>query len=388
MIETSSSPRSLAQRLRERIKREGPISFSDWMAAALYDPNDGYYCRADLMKWGREGDYRTSPERTSLFATTFARYFAGLHKQLGSPSAWSILEAGAGNGTFAQVVLQTLRESFPNVFDAATYTIDEVSQSSRGVVRERLQSFADQVQFKSVDEVKLNPGIVFANELLDAFPVYRVTLHQGQLKEFKVALGDDESFQWLLDTPDAALATKLEKYFDDAGCKPLEGQIIEVNLQIEEWLGRVAVNLESGYVILLDYGAESEGLFSGVNNKTGTLRGFSRQQFVDDLLAHPGEHDLTTTVNWTVVKSVAERLGFAVVEFARQDQFLLQAGFLEQLEIASAAMKTDAERLRLTTAAREMILPGGMAVSFQVLVLKKSNDYQNERCHSERLRNN
>jgi SAM-dependent MidA family methyltransferase len=76
MIETASNTSTLTARLRERIRREGPLTFYDWMKAALYDPADGYYCRIDHNKWGREGDYRTSPERSSLFAATFARYFA------------------------------------------------------------------------------------------------------------------------------------------------------------------------------------------------------------------------------------------------------------------------------------------------------------------------
>jgi hypothetical protein len=66
MIETASNVSTLAERLRERITREGPIAFHDWMKAALYDPTEGYYCRSDRTRWGREGDYRTSPERSSL----------------------------------------------------------------------------------------------------------------------------------------------------------------------------------------------------------------------------------------------------------------------------------------------------------------------------------
>ena len=38
----------LAERLRVRIEREGPISFHDWMQAALFDEREGYYCRDDL----------------------------------------------------------------------------------------------------------------------------------------------------------------------------------------------------------------------------------------------------------------------------------------------------------------------------------------------------
>ena len=60
----------LADALRARIRREGPITFRDWMEAALYDEREGYYCRDDRERWGREGDYRTSPERSPLFAAT------------------------------------------------------------------------------------------------------------------------------------------------------------------------------------------------------------------------------------------------------------------------------------------------------------------------------
>src|SRR5712691_2856137 len=107
---------SLAERLRARIRREGPISFHDWMQAALYDEREGYYCRSDLDRQGRAGDYRTAPETSPLFAATFARYFAKLFTELGSPSSWTILEAGAGSGEFERGVLSGLKSNHPTVF--------------------------------------------------------------------------------------------------------------------------------------------------------------------------------------------------------------------------------------------------------------------------------
>src|SRR3954462_9033191 len=82
MIESAPNPSPLAERLRARIKREGAITFRDWMEAALYDARDGYYCRPDRKRWGRAGDYRTAPERSPLFAATFARYFARWYDEL------------------------------------------------------------------------------------------------------------------------------------------------------------------------------------------------------------------------------------------------------------------------------------------------------------------
>src|SRR5918992_164002 len=86
----------LAERLRAHIRRAGPMTFRDWMRAALYDPEGGYYQKRGHTRWGRAGDYRTAPETTPLFAAPFARHFASLHEELHSPPRLHIVEAGAG----------------------------------------------------------------------------------------------------------------------------------------------------------------------------------------------------------------------------------------------------------------------------------------------------
>jgi len=373
MIEILANTSSLATRLRERIKLEGPITFCDWMKSALYDSREGYYRRADRRRWGREGDYRTSPERSPLFAATFARYFAGLHEQLGSPARWTILEAGAGEGRFTEGLLQTLQQSFPEVFAATSCVVDELSSVSRVQAEERLRPFADRVQFCSLDEVEIDAGVVFSNELLDAFPVHRIVLRGGEFKEFYITVDENGNFSWLLQALSPVLSSRLEGYLADVGGLPVEGQVVEVSLEIEDWLRRVATMMRSGYVVTVDYGALAEDLYSPEANRDGTLRGFQRHQFVGDLLAQPGEHDLTTTVNWSFVKAVGARVELELVELTRQDQFLLAYGFLEQLEIESRQAKDDGERLQLSSGAREMILPDGMAASFQVLVQRKTS---------------
>src|SRR5437764_179150 len=122
---------SLAARLRERIRRGGPITFREWMRAALYDERVGYYGKGDVERWGRAGDYRTSPERSALFAATFARRFAEVFEELGRPPVLHLLEAGGGAGHFAHGVLQTLRRDTPHVFSKLRYIFDEASEDSR-----------------------------------------------------------------------------------------------------------------------------------------------------------------------------------------------------------------------------------------------------------------
>jgi len=331
------------------------------MKAALYDPDFGYYQRSDRERWGREGDYRTSPERTQLFAATFARYFARLYEDLGQPAQWTIVECGAGDGSFAAGVLHTLAHS---VFDATKYVVCEVSHAALRRVRERLAEFGDRVEF-STDLVSIETGIYFSNELLDAFPVHRVVKSAAGLFELYVSVDSTGRFEWTtgpLSTP------RLSEFCSAHSVELADGQVIEINLAVDDWLRRVASKLAKGFLITVDYGAEAAELYDSTQRPNGTLRGFSRHNFVDDVLAHPGEYDITSSINWTRVRSVGEKLGLKVVDFVSQDKFLLQAGLLEELEQQLSRAETEVEKARLTTGAREMILPGGMASSFQVLV--------------------
>lgn len=358
---------ALSDRLRQRIQNEGAISFRDFMDVALYDDEAGYYCQR-RQRWGRAGDYRTSPERSALFAATFARYFATLFYKLGSPSNWSVIEAGAGSGEFAAGVLETLGKRFPEVFDATRYIIDERSLTSRATAHERLAQFGQRVSFERLANLPvIEAGIIFSNEFLDAIPVQRVTMKSGVLHEFFVDNGEGGEFQWTLRPTSSK---RLQEYFTDAGISLAEGQIAEVNLGIDEWVGEVSRKLQHGYVITVDYGAEAHELYSAVR-PSGTLRAFQNHQLMENLLANPGFQDITATINWTQVKRAGENAGLKTIELERQDRFLIREGLLEELEQRVAEAAEDVERLRLRTSAREMILPTGMAASFQVLVQEK-----------------
>jgi SAM-dependent MidA family methyltransferase len=399
----------LAARLRERVRREGAITFREWMRAALYDERGGYYRRA-AKRWGREGDYRTSPERGALFAATFARRFAVLFDELGRPPVLTLIEVGGGAGHFARVVLQTLRRDAPHVFDSVRYVFDEPGPDSRARAAALLAPFNERVEFRRLTDssegdafvrredstspleaqgrvapptehegiAALTEGeslagplenvIVFSNELLDAFPVHRVSLRGGRLRELFVGLGEGGEFAWVEGEPSTP---RLAEHFGRAGLSLAEGQTAEVNLDAEEWVAGVARLVGRGFVFTVDYGDEAANLLRAPHRRDGTLRAFRGHQLVEDVLRSPGEQDLTTTINWTQVVAAGERAGLETAGLERLDMFLLRAGLLEQLERECALAADEAEVARLRLDAREMILPGAMASHFQVLVQKK-----------------
>lgn len=394
----ASESEDLAARLRERIRREGVITFREWMRAALYDERGGYYQRA-AQRWGRGGDYRTSPERSALFAATFARHFVSLFDELGRPRVLDLLEVGGGAGHFAHGLLQTLRRDAPHVFDSLRYVFDEPSADSRARAAALLAPFAERVEFRRLtgfsegepparrDLTNLLGGegiaetleledfagplenvIVFSNELLDAFPVHRVSMRGGRLRETFVGLGARGEFVWVEGEPSTP---RLAEHFERAGLSLAEGQAAEVSFDVEAWVARVARLVGRGFVFTVDYGDEAAGLLCAPHRLGGTLRAFRGHELVEDVLRSPGEQDLTTTINWTQVIEAGEAAGLQTVELERLDSFLLRAGLLEQLERECAHAAGEAEVARLRLGAREMIMPGASASHFQVLVQKK-----------------
>ena len=238
--------------------------------------------------------------------------------------------------------------------------------------RELRDQYTDYVLIESGSELEQLPpikaGVFFSNELLDAFPVHRLIRTGDELSELYITLNSEGRFVW----SNGPLSTsRLSDFCRQYAAELEDGQIIEVNLAIDEWLASVAAKLERGYLISVDYGAESHDLYDVALRPHGTLRAFSRHGFIDDVLAEPGAYDITSSVNWSQVQDAGSRLGFTTVEFAQQDRFLMDAGLLSELERRLNSLTSDADKFSLTAGAREMILPGGMGSSFQVLVQKR-----------------
>ncbi len=369
MTKTGFLSQTLAERLSDLILRQGPITFRDWMETALYDKDQGYYCRKDLVRGGRAGDYRTSPETTTLFAATFAHYFVQLYRDLGSPQQFTIVEVGGGAGHFATEFLETLRQSYSRVFESVTYVLDEISGDSRERAAERLARFGERVKFQRLSDLAaIDAGIVFSNELLDAFPVHRVTIRDGKLRELYVGLNESQSFDWFEGPPSTP---RLHAYLERFNIQLRETQVVEMNLALEDWFLLVSENLKRGYVVTVDYGLEAADLYASPERNEGTIRAFRRHAFATELLASPGGQDITSSIDWTAVMAIGKELGFESCEFNRQDRFLLRCGLLEELELRVSQVDGEAEKLRLRTSVREMILPEGMAEKFQVLVQKR-----------------
>jgi SAM-dependent MidA family methyltransferase len=138
---------------------------------------------------------------------------------------------------------------------------------------------------------------------------------------------------------------------------------------LRPWIGALARSLESGVVLLLDYGLP-RAQFYHPERSEGTLRCHFRHRAHGDALRHPGLQDITAWVDFTAVAEAASAHGLEVAGFATQAAWLLALG----IEGRVAAAGDGPERFRLAGEARRLLLPGEMGEAFKCMALTREFD--------------
>ena len=315
---------SLAGLLRERIAREGPLGFADFMAAALYEPGLGYYARG-TRQVGRGGDFFTSVSVGPLFGQLLARRFVRQWRESGRPARWRIIECGAHDGTLAADILGAMGELESEAFAALEYVIPEPLAMLQAAQRETLRNFKDRVWFvANAGELAAEPlpGIAFGNEVLDALPCHLVEWSGGRWLEMRVALNNADRLVFLkAEIKNVALLLALEPLEGDFP----EGYRTEIRTCYREFLAPPASALSSGLMIWVDYGFPREDYYHPGRTE-GTLRTFSKHRAGDDPLASSGETDITAHVDFTAVSEAAQSLGWRQTLLRDQGRWLTEIG--------------------------------------------------------------
>src|SRR5689334_5742829 len=223
----------LERQLIEKIRRDGPLTFRDFMQMALYDSELGYY-NTERLKIGAAGDYYTSSNLHTAFGATLAHAFAELWREAFAGEPLTLVEIGAGTGQLAADVLTTLRTEQPTLFSDLCYIIVEASPAMRARQHERLTAFGERLQWRSLEEIARQPitATCFANELIDALPVHRLRWQSLGIQEQFVGLAGE----WLALHWHTPSRPELKRYVESLGLPLRENQIVEVNLDALNWL--------------------------------------------------------------------------------------------------------------------------------------------------------
>ncbi|RDU35123.1 SAM-dependent methyltransferase [Neobacillus piezotolerans] len=347
--------------LKEVIEKSqnGLISYADYIGMALYHPVDGYYMR-DSEKIGRSGDFITSSNVSDIFGGIFSKWFARLVEVHGLVPA--VCEIGGGNGRFAKAFIEEWKN---HSNENLAYTIIEASPFHQKLQRETLDGFSGFSQAVGIDSIRQFKGLVFSNELFDALPVHVVENHQGTLMEAMVGIAGGRLYEKLVPLENA----KIYSFLEDNGFALKEGQRIEVPLAMEEMVKAISIALDEGIVATVDYGYTTEEWMMP-ERRSGSLRGYKNHQMMDDILENPGTMDITSHIHFDALAKAGENNGLETLLKLRQDEFLLSAGILAELE-EHYDPNPFSERSRRNRAIRSLVLPSGMSPSFHVLIQQK-----------------
>ena len=139
--------------------------------------------------------------------------------------------------------------------------------------------------------------------------------------------------------------------------------------------GRCGI-LGRGKLLAIDYGFTADEIFSP-SRLNGTLRAYHRHQVTGDILANPGEQDLTAHVNFTALEINGQKSGLARTGFTSQSKFLMalaRHGEFADLQSDEMSEKEQSQRRLLF---KTLINPEGMGETFQVLIQHKGIEPRN-----------
>jgi SAM-dependent MidA family methyltransferase len=290
---TASVSTRVLEAIRGRIAAEGPIDFATYMSLALYGPG-GFY---DEPPVGAGGDFVTSPHVHPAFGTFLARAVAETADGLQpADDPLRLVEVGAGDGTLARQILDA------GIDRPLRYAAVEISDGARRALAT--------VEGVTVTETWAGADFVLAHELLDNLP-FRI-VRDGHEIRIDVEGG-------LLVERAAPIEDELRRVLGEADTE--EELVVPVGALA--FVEQIASGLERGYALLIDYGREGSA--------GGGVHGYRDHRPVEDVLAAPGETDITAGVDFSWIARYAADSGLEAFGSVTQQHALLALGFEEWL---------------------------------------------------------
>lgn len=348
---------ALKRRLIGLIRATGPITVSDYFAACLFDPDHGYYTTRE--PFGRGGDFITAPEVSQLFGEMLALWAWQNWQAIGAPGRFAFVEIGPGRGTLMADMTRALSRIGGGAFmDAASICMIEASERLTDVQRKTLAGLPAQPQWlAAIHDLPALPLVIIGNELFDTLPIRQYVKTATGWRERMVAVdesGGGLTFAVGTGAPDPDL-------LPPGAADAPQGTIAEIaparTALMDEIATRIATHGGAG--LFIDYGS----LESGLGDTLQAVKGHA----YDPVLAHPGEADLTSHVDFAALENSAREKGLEA-RTATQGDFLLALGLLQRAGRLGAG-KDGATQERIRSEVERLAGPGQMGKLFKVLAL-------------------
>ena len=330
---------ALATEIRERIRRDGPISVATYMELCLSHPTLGYYRQARPI--GAAGDFVTAPEVSQMFGEFVGLWCAAVWQAMGAPRRVALVELGPGRGTLLADALRAAR-AVPAFLGALDLHLVESSEPLRAEQRTLLAD-AGPTWHGSFETVPPGPLLMIANEFFDALPIRQFERIDGAWCERVVTLAAGSRALRF-----AVAGTCAAEAAGPHGAPA--GAIVERAPARDALAAALATRVaaDGGAALIVDYGHERPGLGDSLQ----AMRRHRRHGVLED----PGDADLTAHVDFSALTAAARGAGANAFGPVAQGHFLRALGIEERADVlrrgasAEQAQAIDAALRRLTGA--------------------------------------
>lgn len=285
-----------------------------------------YYATRDPL--GVAGDFTTAPEISQMFGEMIGAALAECWDRVGRPADAIYVELGPGRGTLAADALRVMEKAglSPEIH------LVETSPALRDAQGRRLANAEWHTSLLTLPPGR--PLLIAANEFFDALPIRQWV---GEEERRVTLVGDDFEFT-------------------------ADGPIREDSPERDAVAWEIAAQLDvrGGIALIIDYGhaRTAEG---------DTLQAVRGHKFAN-VLADPGEQDLTSHVDFEALARAAEAIPVAIDGPVEQGPWLEALGIGQR---AAALAKASPERADEIVAARARLCdPEAMGRLFKVMAIR------------------
>ena len=289
----------------------------------LYDKENGYYTKKN--PFGKTGDFITAPGVSTIFSELIGIWIVSTWELMNKPKNFNIVELGPGSGDMCNTIIKTFKK-FPEFYSCVKIFMYEKSNTLKKIQQNLIKD--KKVKWiTGLESIKKGPVIFFGNEFFDAIPVKQFKRNKNLIFEKFIKLDKKSNICQSLKKISKKNAKELNSF------KTLkEFDFIEFPklgfVELKKIISKI--NKLSGGILLIDYG------FTGITNKS-TLQSVKSHK-KNELFKNIGDADVTSLVNFNLLKEYFHKNKLNVKKIVSQNFFLEKLGIHKRAEILSQNM--------------------------------------------------
>ncbi len=343
------------------LKQNELIPVDELIQKILYTPKVGYYSKKN--PFGIQGDFVTAPTISNLFSEIITIWIVSAWEKLGKPKKFNLVELGPGDGSFAKVLSRTLKK-FPILEKKTNIFLYEKSDLLIKTQKKKLKG--SKIKWiKNFNKVKRGPVIFFGNEFFDAIPIKQFLYEKETLFEKYYSIDFNSDFKKVYKKANDKDLKRIKLFRSLKGIKFIEFPKLGL-IEMDEIVKKI--NNLSGGILLIDYG------YLNLSNKS-TLQAVMKNKKInlDLFFKNLGNADITSLVNFNLLKEYFVKKNLKVKNIVSQKFFLEKMGIIERANILQRKMNLKQKNHMFLTL-RRLLHKDLMGELFKVIFAFKSKN--------------